>query len=728
MIARDFFRHASLILRYSAFCVALCLPLSVALAQQPVQDPVVRNLLATNPTAPENIIRVVMALIDLRQPAAAQGLMKQLSEMPLEDETLIALHKEYGSSVFVKLALQPALAPLGKQFADRVFEATNKRARDPERLKELVTRLGNPSPGLRAAAARDLLEGGDAAARVLAEALADDSRQPEAAGVQAVLTMLGKTALPEMNRLLRSENSAVVLRAIAVLGQMSSEESEFSLLAPAFAVDSPVAVKHAAIDALFVRRSEINSATRAAARLYVRAESLFAEKRNSAGDLQQALIWAHDAQRILPDNDEIRRLALYLRVALPVKSEVSPLDGSSIEEVESLLAEALKRNDADVADIALGQLSVKMTADRLLHHAPNRSVVVEAVRHSNRRISKSALFTIGQLAPSEAYPGDSEVIEALGFYLRSRGVKRAIVADVRTDKARLRAGMLMAEGYEAEIADDERSLLQLATSMPDCKLILIDMSLAARFSGKVISDLRNDARTTFTPIGITATTTRFDRAEALAQQHSRVVAFIDAPIPQASKQWARELAALSGSELESSVDDARMAIDWLVTAKQLPKHVPTLRSLERELAEAVYEPNLGNAAMTLLAEVGTPTSQSLLVGVAGSGLLPLQMRQAAATAFGYSVQRFGTLLTTGEIAAAYDRYNASQYEEQAAQKLLGSILDYIEARVAIDAGEKTNSAQPRPEEVPSPEPSASVPPSRQLQSILQSMAVRRTLR
>src|SRR3569623_768642 len=223
-----------------------------------------------------------------------------------------------------------------------------------------------------------------------------------------------------------------------------------------------------------------------------------------------------------------------------------------------------------------------MTADRLLHHAPNRSVVVDAVRHSNRRISKSALFTVGQLASSEAYPGDSEVVEAIRFYLRSRGGKRAIVADVRTDQARLRAGMLMAEGYEAEIADDERSLLQLATSMPDCRLILIDMSLAARFSGKVISDLRNDARTAFTPIGITSSTKRFDRAEALAEQHSRVVAFIDAPIPQASKQWAAELAALSASDLDSNLDDARMALAWLVAAKQLPERVRTLRSLEPE--------------------------------------------------------------------------------------------------------------------------------------------------
>ena len=57
---------------------------------------------------------------------------------------------------------------------------------------------------------------------------------------------------------------------------------------------------------------------------------------------------------------------------------------------------------------------------------------------------------------------------------------------------------------------------------------------------------------------------------------------------------------------------------------------------------------------------------------------PLADRQLAVNAFAKNVARCGTLLTTAEIMAQYDLYNASERDERPVQQVLGSILDTVE--------------------------------------------------
>jgi len=80
-----------------------------------------------------------------------------------------------------------------------------------------------------------------------------------------------------------------------------------------------------------------------------------------------------------------------------------------------------------------------------------------------------------------------------------------------------------------------------------------------------------------------------------------------------------------------------------------------------------------------LAHLGTPDAQRALVDVASTNALPLETRQRAAEAFRDSVVRRGKLLTTGEIERQYDRYNASETLDAETQRVLGFVLDVIEA-------------------------------------------------
>ena len=61
-----------------------------------------------------------------------------------------------------------------------------------------------------------------------------------------------------------------------------------------------------------------------------------------------------------------------------------------------------------------------------------------------------------------------------------------------------------------------------------------------------------------------------------------------------------------------------------------------------------------------LANIGTPKSQTALVDFASQNARPLADRQAAAAAFAAAVQARGLNLTQQQIAAQFERYNASE--------------------------------------------------------------------
>ena len=69
-----------------------------------------------------------------------------------------------------------------------------------------------------------------------------------------------------------------------------------------------------------------------------------------------------------------------------------------------------------------------------------------------------------------------------------------------------------------------------------------------------------------------------------------------------------------------------------------------------------------------------------MLGFVSQGDLPIESREMVADAFEAAVKRGGTMLTTKEIKLQYERYNASESQPEETQKVLGRILDVIEAR------------------------------------------------
>jgi hypothetical protein len=122
------------------------------------------------------------------------------------------------------------------------------------------------------------------------------------------------------------------------------------------------------------------------------------------------------------------------------------------------------------------------------------------------------------------------------------------------------------------------------------------------------------------------------------------------------------------------------ATAWLAKLAASNQSFYDLHRAANAIETALFTPTSSQSASAALAELGTPQSQRALLDFLAQPSLPMAARTQAAAAFRDSTVASGVLLTSDEIIAQYDRYNASANADAATQQLYGSVLDAIEAR------------------------------------------------
>ncbi|MBI3462809.1 MAG: hypothetical protein HY000_07080, partial [Planctomycetes bacterium] len=215
-----------------------------------ISDPLLRAVLANNPTTPAEIMRAIQVSVDRRQPQIARPLVERLLQANLDGETAAALRDAYGTAAFLRLARVPDLAPAGGQLATTVLTAADAWARDPARLITAVEQLGDASPGSRRAAFRILSQGGTASVAPLVAALADAGRANQHPIVRDALVALGRDVLPPVLGAVEAPDPALQTHLIAILARLRAGEAVPFLLAAAAAEDGDPALRRAAQDAL----------------------------------------------------------------------------------------------------------------------------------------------------------------------------------------------------------------------------------------------------------------------------------------------------------------------------------------------------------------------------------------------------------------------------------------------------------------------------------------------
>jgi hypothetical protein len=214
-------------------------------------------------------------------------------------------------------------------------------------------------------------------------------------------------------------------------------------------------------------------------------------------------------------------------------------------------------------------------------------------------------------------------------------------------------------------------------------MIFVDMDILLPDVRQVLYELRTDAATAQIPVAILAADGRFQAASRLSGEHDLTIATPRPHSPEVLARVVDQLNSMAGRVAVSAnerSDRAAQAVTWL---EQLLSSQRTFYDLHRTapaVEMALYRPATSTTAITALAKLGTPESQRTLVNLASQSALPGSMRRDAAEAFSAAVAARGVLLTTDEILAQYERYNASAEADAETQEILGSLLDAIESR------------------------------------------------
>jgi len=707
-----------------------------------ISDPLIRAMLANNPTTPREVMGTIKVIVDRRQPAIARPLVERLLQAKLEPETAAALRETYGTATFLRLARVPELAPAGQQLATAVLTAADTWTRDPARLTAAVEQLSDSSPSSRRAAFRILQQGGTASVAPLVTALADTGRADEHAVVRDALVALGRDSTPPLVAALETPDPALKAQLIAVLARLEAREAMSFVFAPALADDSDPALKNAARQALIALLGRVPSARDAASVLADEAQQRYDESRTlpiRAADKVEVWRWdaeqgqtipqmlpprlasaitaarlASDAYRLAPGDLHIQRIYLgtLLEAAvlqaglderLPESLGAAAKTGLSLgaSALEDVLQNSLESGHVPAATAAAALLGRSGLSELVQSDSAELRPLVVAARHADRRLRFAAVNAILTINPQQPFAGSSFITDALRFFVATTGTRRALVATPRQDEAHRLGALLIESGYQHDVAIDDRSLFQQAQAVPDYELLLVDVRLPGRPIEELLQQLLRDNQTGTLPVGLIASPDDLPRAHEAIKHHPGAMVFVRPVDPAGIATQVQALIDHSEPLVltpAERAEQARRSLEWLARLASEPRAIYNLQHADVSAEAALYVPELTANAMEVLSSLPSAKGQRAIVELASRTTQPLETRQQAAEAFDRSVGRHGVLLTSAEILRQYDRYNRSATLDEATQQVLGQLLDTLESRVV--AGPSVPTPNPPPQELP----------------------------
>jgi hypothetical protein len=685
-------------------------------------DPAVEAVLESKPSTPAEFYRGAKILADLGRADLAKGFLQKILDAKLDDPQLKELVDRFGSAAFTGMALNKNLAPQAGALADVALAAVSRLAEEPKRLAALVAGLLDPSSDARARAMIGLQQGRAAAVAPILAVLADPKQATARPVMREALVELGADAVGPLLGALESPDATLVAQVIQVLGAMGARKLAVELLAPFDAADSSAEVRQAAQAAIRRLSGALPTPPEAAALLCQTARVYLEQRQPLAADSDDTVaIWhwdpaqrqlvarklpvadasraiaarlARDAYQIAPHDAEIRNLYWTARLESaayqqgldkplaaddPAMVELAKLD---VETLERLLDDAVHRGYTAAAALAVRVLGGKGPAERVLCEGARPSPLVMAVRDADRRLRMAAIAAIMRLQPARPYPGSSYVPESLGYFAASSGARRVLVASPHTETAMQMAGSLAAAGYQIDVATSGREVVRMAMASPDYEFVLIDMWTYEPTPDFVVQQLRHDYRSAGLRVGLLAREGFLARARQIADVDKLCLAFSRPRQPEELAWQVQQLATLAPEQFVPFAVRQQQAVQSLAYMAELAERwqrVYDVYRLQNILLSALHVPASARPAAAVMENVGTPEVQRALVEVASHPSEPLELRDAALASFRHNVQRHGILLTTPEVVRQYRRYNQSESSDRATQRVLGGILDCLEA-------------------------------------------------
>jgi hypothetical protein len=680
----------------------------------------VTAVLETKPSTPSECVRAAKVLVDLNRPDLAKDLLKKVLDAKLDQQQLAELRSQIDQGIFLDLPTHAELLPEARQVVDAVMAAVNAKLQDPERIAGLIRQLTDPSEARLAAALAGLLEAGEGAIGPLVQVLADPARSAEQPNVRTVLAQMGRQARDPLMGILDRANPKLAVQIILTLAEMRDPNAELCLLAPCWLGDANVRAAAAAslkqLTGRAANRAEAGRRLTDAAKLYFQRRQAvegaidgkvtlwqWDEEKHAcdtksclAEDAARAMAarWARDAYRLAPNSRNALQfhMTAMLDAAAYEKGLDQPLDDDDpamveakklgVKAIDDCLAFAMDHERPAAATAAARLLGQIGKVDEVLHQGAEPAPLARALRQPDRRLRMAALEAVVHLRPTRPFSGSSYVPAALQFFAAEGGIRRALAAGPNQEETRHVAGMLTTAGFQADTAVIGRELLLMAARSPDYELAMLDMTITNPEIAMLVQELRHDERTASLRVGLIAKPGHLDQAERIARQDPLAMAF-SRPHDEQTLRWqVAQLDTLAPREFvgfDVRQQQAAKALDLWAELGESSSKLYDLRRVQDAVLAALRNPKLSMKAVAVLANVNSTESQQALVELASRFTQPVELRMASAEALRHNIQRHGILLTIDEIRAQYRRYNESEALDTATQRVLGLILDSLEA-------------------------------------------------
>lgn len=685
------------------------------------QDPLVQALLETDPQQPAELAATIRTLLNLGYPELARVYAQRLLDANLDDPAALDLLLSVGQAMLVRFSVAPELQPTGRELADRILDGAKRAAADPAQLAAAVQQLEDPQPTQRAAALDRLRFAGPAAIDVLLGVLLDPAEQARHAAVRRALVSLGTPAVPPLTEIARQADSPASLAAIQTLGSLPLDaDARLVLLTLALAEDAGDDVRRAAGGALGQAGANLPAPAAVAAVLDRRAAKLYHQQQPLPEDSQgRVAVWRHDgaalrttqvwlpaaaasaelarrwaeaAWQLAPTPQRQRRyLAAAFEAAAYELGRDTPLPAdhhariiaqqAGAAVVNDVLHEALHEAHPVAAALAAELLGGLGDPSLLSTGGGQPAPLALALRASDPRVRFAAASSVMRLAPAGSFAGSSYLPDAWLWFASSGGRRKALAVAHRSVEAHRLAGLLVELGYEGQAETDPKAAFRRLSQEADFEVVLIAHDLPGPSARDLLYWLRIDYRTARLPAALVSSAERLGEVQRWARDRGPTAAIVR-PLDRAGlePQLVRLLVEHGGPmvPVEVRLAQARAALAQL---RQLTAADPARynqAAIQAVAEPAALHPELSGEALALLAGLGTHSSQRYLADLASQNSLPEAPRRAAVAAFGAAVERFGLRLTPADILRQYDRYNQSEFADQATQEILGALLDCLE--------------------------------------------------
>ena len=682
------------------------------------KDPIVLAVRDSNPSDPPSWLRALKLMVDIERYDEAAQYLQALNNAAVTDEEAFELQRQYGTGFLIELSQINDLGEDAPRLARAIIDGAQRHSRDQLRVSGLINQLDDRSIQKRTEALRELKALGDHGLSALVQHLAQNGKAAQPV-IRDTLVAWGPQSIAPMIAALKSDSNIVRETAMQVLAAQKASEATVFLAKFARSSDAQEAtVAQKAIQGIAGSVPNQGEATHWVYRLwkylnqggniaepdpYGQVEHWTWDATNQTVIKQSVPValanaetkaWlAEDLLALDPQNREFN--ALYWKSQLEaaktaqtsnqrlslkdLKTATSP----STEVLEDILNSGLQGEDSLAAVAAVELLAEVGDASMLERSSGDAVAVVEALRHSDRRLRLAAAQTIIGWQPQRSFAGANRVAEALIYLMNSQGQPRVLIGHPGQRMNRNLVGLLKEIGYEADTAQNGRDLFFQARENADYVAILISDAVDSPEILELVQQLRKDPRTSRIPIGLLPRQENLERARRIARDSEKVASF---PWPyqgETAQFELNQLAELADDRWPNSQDRLGQALLSAELLKQVARQdrifgFEDLIQHQSDFIGAMYQPGLAKTAIEIVGELASPECQSALLDLAGLESLSIDLRTVAVDAFEAAIAKRGVLLTTQGLREQYDRYNASESSDAETQQLLGRVLDLIE--------------------------------------------------